>query len=261
MVNVGRPSQGCFTCKQRRVKCDAAKPYCQRCTTSKRQCAGYPDVWALMHRQQNTFAQKHVQARVERKTDERLSEQALGAATLIPRSIDTGPELYSLNRFCADYSTFSGIAFFSVLPDLYHKSSENCYHEAMQAVAVASSSRQLRQSGMMVHARHHYGRAIAELNIGLRDPVRAGDDSLLVTLFMLGLFETIVAEQSPGKINPNTNCHPHSRGGLILLQYRADRQISTQLDRSLFMFFSHIAVSLRLPYLISAILEMTETRS
>lgn len=38
---------GCLTCKQRRVKCDEAKPVCQRCKTGRFQCAGYdpPKAW------------------------------------------------------------------------------------------------------------------------------------------------------------------------------------------------------------------------
>ncbi|KAK7422796.1 hypothetical protein QQX98_001357 [Neonectria punicea] len=32
---------GCVTCRIRRVKCDEAKPSCQRCLNSKRQCDGY----------------------------------------------------------------------------------------------------------------------------------------------------------------------------------------------------------------------------
>nr|AYN62236.1 Zn2Cys6 fungal transcriptional regulatory protein TP06213 [Talaromyces pinophilus] len=37
---------GCQTCKERRVKCDEAKPACQRCVRSKRQCTGYIDITA-----------------------------------------------------------------------------------------------------------------------------------------------------------------------------------------------------------------------
>ncbi|KAH7068818.1 hypothetical protein BKA63DRAFT_422818 [Paraphoma chrysanthemicola] len=33
---------GCATCKLRRVKCDEEKPYCKRCTSTGRTCAGYP---------------------------------------------------------------------------------------------------------------------------------------------------------------------------------------------------------------------------
>ncbi|KAI1072026.1 hypothetical protein LB507_005116 [Fusarium sp. FIESC RH6] len=41
-TNVKQSKFGCFTCKARRVKCDEAKPTCQRCRTSKRECKGYP---------------------------------------------------------------------------------------------------------------------------------------------------------------------------------------------------------------------------
>lgn len=40
MVNRG-PSSGCLTCKQRRVKCDESKPWCQECLRLGRSCAGY----------------------------------------------------------------------------------------------------------------------------------------------------------------------------------------------------------------------------
>ncbi|KAL2074746.1 hypothetical protein VTL71DRAFT_8525 [Oculimacula yallundae] len=32
---------GCLTCKIRRIKCDEAKPYCQKCTSTGRKCDGY----------------------------------------------------------------------------------------------------------------------------------------------------------------------------------------------------------------------------
>ncbi|KAF2106005.1 hypothetical protein BDV96DRAFT_694484 [Lophiotrema nucula] len=32
---------GCITCKARRVKCDEARPYCSRCTSTGRRCDGY----------------------------------------------------------------------------------------------------------------------------------------------------------------------------------------------------------------------------
>ena len=33
---------GCITCKTRRVKCDESQPACKRCTSTGRQCDGYP---------------------------------------------------------------------------------------------------------------------------------------------------------------------------------------------------------------------------
>ncbi|CAJ0554966.1 Ff.00g134790.m01.CDS01 [Fusarium sp. VM40] len=41
-TNVKQSKNGCLTCKARRIKCDEAKPTCQRCISSKRECGGYP---------------------------------------------------------------------------------------------------------------------------------------------------------------------------------------------------------------------------
>ncbi|KAF9873887.1 hypothetical protein CkaCkLH20_08621 [Colletotrichum karsti] len=41
MVYTGKPSGGCKLCRIRKVKCDEAKPFCMRCTKSKRHCPGY----------------------------------------------------------------------------------------------------------------------------------------------------------------------------------------------------------------------------
>ncbi|OHE96244.1 hypothetical protein CORC01_08462 [Colletotrichum orchidophilum] len=44
MVYTGKPSGGCKLCRIRKVKCDEAKPFCMRCTKSKRHCPGYGPV-------------------------------------------------------------------------------------------------------------------------------------------------------------------------------------------------------------------------
>ncbi|KAF6808041.1 negative acting factor [Colletotrichum sojae] len=41
MVYNGKPSSGCKLCRIRKVKCDETKPFCLRCTKSKRHCPGY----------------------------------------------------------------------------------------------------------------------------------------------------------------------------------------------------------------------------
>ncbi|KAL4901854.1 hypothetical protein BDW74DRAFT_169832 [Aspergillus multicolor] len=47
MVFPGRRSIGCYTCRQRKVKCDAKRPACDRCTKFGRTCPGYPDTFAF----------------------------------------------------------------------------------------------------------------------------------------------------------------------------------------------------------------------
>ncbi|KAI6085876.1 hypothetical protein F4821DRAFT_143986 [Hypoxylon rubiginosum] len=49
---------GCLTCKARKVKCDEAKPKCQRCINTGRRCEGYvtkPTAGLLWHRPRQLF--------------------------------------------------------------------------------------------------------------------------------------------------------------------------------------------------------------
>ncbi|KAL4980877.1 hypothetical protein BDW66DRAFT_156033 [Aspergillus desertorum] len=47
MVFPGRLSIGCYTCRQRKVKCVATRPACGRCTKFGRTCPGYPNTFAF----------------------------------------------------------------------------------------------------------------------------------------------------------------------------------------------------------------------
>lgn len=50
MVNPGHASKGCTTCKLRRIRCDYGRPFCLRCTKSKRICLGYNDQATTSHK-------------------------------------------------------------------------------------------------------------------------------------------------------------------------------------------------------------------
>ncbi|KAH8803592.1 hypothetical protein F5884DRAFT_824417 [Xylogone sp. PMI_703] len=215
MGNAGRRSKCCFTCRQRRVKCDLQKPYCQRCTLAGRPCLGYPEHWDITLRM-----------RIWR---------ARGEAVPVPRGLHITAEVHSWHRFHRDYAMHSGIPVFNLLSKFYTSSSSTCFQEALQAVTVVSSARQLHQSGLMLRGRQHYGKAIAALNITLNDPVLTADDSVLMALFLLSLFEYF-------RKDADFQCHIHFRGALLLLQWRAERGRDSELDKGVFTFLSHICL-------------------
>ncbi|KAK0714095.1 hypothetical protein B0T26DRAFT_678350 [Lasiosphaeria miniovina] len=49
MVFPGRFSTGCLRCRQRKVKCDEAKPTCRRCAVYGKPCTGYTDQFQFRH--------------------------------------------------------------------------------------------------------------------------------------------------------------------------------------------------------------------
>ncbi|OBS22458.1 hypothetical protein FPOA_08795 [Fusarium poae] len=54
-----KAGNGCITCRIRRVKCDMAKPACQRCLTGKRKCDGYlPENSTITRRQLTEIARR-----------------------------------------------------------------------------------------------------------------------------------------------------------------------------------------------------------
>ncbi|KAB8263145.1 hypothetical protein BDV32DRAFT_136204 [Aspergillus pseudonomiae] len=234
MVNAGKRSKCCFMCRQRRVKCDFQRPHCRRCTESGRTCPGYPEAWDVSLRVQNAFAEKKVQMRVEKGLRARRSEQLERLATTsIPRGVHLPAEIHSWNHFYRDYAVDSGFTFFNILPRFYTNSSSTCCQEALHAVTLASLARQRQESQLMVRARWHYGKAMTALNSALNDQVMTADDSILVTLLTLSLFEEMISDV-------DFRCHIHFRGTLLLLRWRAERNRNSDLDKRVFAFFSYI---------------------
>ncbi|KAF9873125.1 hypothetical protein CkaCkLH20_09288 [Colletotrichum karsti] len=242
MVNTGRSSTGCFACKERKVKCDEQKPSCKKCLNIKRECPGYKDSWATMHREENDHAAKLVQIRVKRKLRERR-DQNQSERPVLPRPVQLSVDVVTLNHFYNDYSLGSGVGFLGILPSIYSAGPATCFLDAIHATAFASSSRQRNESALMMEARRRYGRAIVGLNNSLQSPGTNNSDCMLAALFLLGLFEAIISQPSPNMpIDTEASCHPHSRGGLSLLQYRARMGLDNQLDRTVIKFFSHVAL-------------------
>ncbi|KAI9151299.1 short-chain dehydrogenase [Paramyrothecium foliicola] len=191
---------------------------------------------------QNDFAKRKVHSRVDKVTQQRLRRVEKTAAA-VPRGIHVAAEVYSWNIFYEEYIVNSGIPSFKILPKFHLGSSLMCLEQALQAVTMASAARQLYQSGLMVRALSHYGKAIAALNSALSDPVMRADDSVLITIFLLSLYEDIV----PGYIGTGFKdtifrCHIHFSGTLFLLRWRAERALDTELDKSIFAFPRHICL-------------------
>lgn len=165
-------------------------PHCRRCRLLGRECPGYPDTWDVSFRMQNEYAEDKVQTRVKKvKAGRKAYSESVTVG--IPSGVNVAVEVHSWNRFYHDYVVDSGIAAFNFLPKFYTGDSSVHLCEALQAVTVASAAQQLQQSGLMVRARSHYGKAIMKLNTALDNKKSNADDSVLITLFLLSLFEVL----------------------------------------------------------------------
>ncbi|KAG5655088.1 hypothetical protein KAF25_000211 [Fusarium avenaceum] len=222
------------------MQCDQQIPSCKRCIRLFGQCPGYPDPWLLTLRRQDARAAEMVCTRVE-KSRRRRTEQ--GGVIDIPlvRTLDISAETASVHKFYADYITESGATFLELIGNEHASRSTQCLSAALGATAMASSSRQLCQSGLMSRAREAYGKAVREIRLAIRDNTLTDQDSVLISMFVLGLFQTVAAEFAPQQ-SPKTEpgCHPHARGALALLRYRAEHQLLNSVDRKLLALFRQI---------------------
>lgn len=219
MVNSGRPSMGWFSCKEGRVKvrsfsiqnsignvtqvslrikCDLQRPSCRRCIRLKRSCPGYPDSWELVHRQQNEQASGNVQLRIEKRQRQRernrgaVTSSALPSAavpTSIPRAVDVSVEEPCVYLLYNDYCFNSSVGVFEALPFLASIRPSAPFLHALNAATLANSSNRLNQYGLLVKAKRAYWVAVSGLQRQIREPESMRNDSLLASVFLLGLFE------------------------------------------------------------------------
>lgn len=143
-------------------------------------------------------AERNEQRGSESRTSTASTGQGAAAFTpSVPRPVDVAVEIYCVPQLFSDYSSNSGIAIYDALPALASASPASCYSHALDSVAVASSSGRLYQPGLLTRARVSYGTAMSNLQRAIMEPEPLRDDSVLVTLFLLGFFEVGCALSTP----------------------------------------------------------------
>ncbi|GKT48145.1 beauvericin cluster-specific repressor BEA4 [Colletotrichum spaethianum] len=86
MPNTGKPSPNCHLCRQRRVKCDLARPQCQRCVKYGVQCPGYRDDQDLRFQHTDAVSFGHRRGKRQQQIHPPSSPGALEVIALTPES-------------------------------------------------------------------------------------------------------------------------------------------------------------------------------
>ncbi|KAF2106100.1 hypothetical protein BDV96DRAFT_694361 [Lophiotrema nucula] len=234
MTNTGRPSRACTACKRRKVKCDEKRPKCHSCQRLNIECA-WKEVSFI--RQQNQWAEVLVERRVQ-KGQKRRNPDILKAGISIPKQLQVGPEIYAISRFYSNYAYTSGTCpFLYLLAPLYDDTrAPACLHYVVPAVALASAARQLKRRDLMTDAHRYHGRAIKALGKGLSDPEVVKHDGTLITVFLMGLYESLVCEREGDGCISN---QAHNPGRLAILRLRGPSQLRSKSGRNLFTLLRH----------------------
>lgn len=102
---------------------------------------------------------------------------------------------------------------------------------AVQATAFAALSITDPHPSITRAARSHYTTALDTTNRALASPSRAAQDSTLISVLLLGLFESILFR---GRASP-TSWTAHTNGALALLRLRGTAQFASLPGRDLFV--------------------------
>ncbi|CAN8106482.1 unnamed protein product [Discula destructiva] len=74
MVYCGKPSMGCTTCRERRIKCDETKPICKQCIKSRRHCSGYRSDFDILHRDETQATETRAKRAAAKKAAKRAAD-------------------------------------------------------------------------------------------------------------------------------------------------------------------------------------------
>lgn len=221
---MGARSDGCTSCKTRRVKCDEKKPTCQRCRSAGIQCRGYGSKFL--------FVDDTTRVRRKVKTRDRQQEQfsgfrnsaneswILGNETLLTTTPVRQPALTGvmretiylsfLARKMSDETVADG-------PILHVRQSSLVSHLAIYALAALVFGQAHQSDQIIVESRHVYGQALLGLQADIADPRKAMSFYTSESVAALCMYE--VSHMCHSRITYSLICGvlivAHQRHGII----------------------------------------------
>lgn len=244
MVNYG-PSKGCWTCRQRRVRCDLAKPDCQRCIRKGQVCGGYQPKTQPRIRFKDQTAKFQPSASTEqcdallRNHGAFVSNQSIPA--WLPPSEDDFATHFFL-KFIAGLgrSQQSTEGFLELVPGYYAVGKKDSVFN-MVLLAVAT-----RFWAMWKNIDNDFGaphpplaRAATRLRAAIQDPVERKSDSTIFGVMLLHFYEELAARMS--QKHPSRR---HMDGAMALLKQEAGSLSSSNSRGYLLGYLLNCEVSL-----------------
>jgi len=210
MVNHGR-SAGCLTCKQRRVKCDEAKPACRACKRLALCCQGYAKPAYAKQRyarlQFKDQTHKFVGAgasqdhHIHRPTDTHFQNQntVIGPsgpnASVNADAHDNTAVMFYLHHYAnVGRDMASSRGFFEMLIPVYFAQSRgSALSLAVSALASAVYSMWSHDPTSFRTLAGSYSRAITRLRTATQDPVECAEPATILAVLVLQTYENASA--------------------------------------------------------------------
>lgn len=248
MVYCGKPSGACHACRERRTRCDQRAGGCTQCSNAKRVCPGYRPLGDVLFKDVTTNVIRKAKAGEARaKAASRAPSQALQGelddddaesasnlevvmqqdspltcSSLVPTVDERATSFFVANYVVASNGPTRG--HLDYLADIYrHQSLDEGLISSMKAVGLAGFAHTTHAPYLIRNARHQYGKAIQHTNRALKSPVDAKKDVTLLTIIILGIFESLT-----GSLR---NWAVHVEGASSVVKLRGHEGIETLAGR------------------------------
>lgn len=173
----------------------------------------------MIHRPQGVQVAKAVQARVERLESDRRRLAGIHVGTACPplgsfqgNTWEFTVRRPSIYRLLDEYSASSGIAVFDVLPGTLSNEPSICFSDAFTATAMAAAAGRSYEPRLFEQSRGWYMSAISNLGKIMQPSKALDDDSVLLALFLLGLYEVSSSSaRNEGRPESITVFNDHAR--------------------------------------------------
>ncbi|RGP73147.1 hypothetical protein FLONG3_6463 [Fusarium longipes] len=222
MVNPGKPSRGCTTCKKRKIKCDQSTPACTQCKTAGWNCPGPSNPVAIFRNKTATDIARRNGVEIGALTSASGSENV--------REPDTWKR--PVSPPVRDRATTFFIRHHEYLPVLIrNQPAFGLFSTIVAAAGFAALSLAGNVSEWRCEAFRLYQTAVRQLQSALRDPIQRVSDETLGAVLLMGTFETI-AFADTGSMKAFSQ---HIIAAAQCIEMRGPRQFQTTVGLKLFM--------------------------
>lgn len=266
MPNIGRPSRDCHLCRKRRVKCDLARPACQRCIKYGAECPGYRDQQELVFRNADPTAVKKRKKRTAQSVGDGSPSSASDTGFSTPALSPNGDFMFTsstdvvlangvncnavapLTRPVFQHWTSHSVPIvlnvysnFDFIQDIY----SSCDVDGPLIWAAHLFSRtyvtNLRYPTAITRDAHaeterelgtYLGKTLNSVNKALNTPDGAFRDDVLATIWLLSNYELLIG--SLNRTETLSPWHLHARGLYSILKIRGSAPLYTAKGRMSF---------------------------
>ncbi|KAF2875274.1 hypothetical protein BDV95DRAFT_312715 [Massariosphaeria phaeospora] len=248
-------SSGCFECRQRKVRCDEARPECNTCVRRGTKCPGYrPTQSFILH----TFTEESERPGIIREDENRYRYSNLsqspeglsrgGAAVRlhpaharpvdapVPRQVSpiAIDRVQHLGNFLQLYLPMREAEMLTppsalLLSLAATPASRNVFVASLDALSAAQLAVSDKTNVLINRSRSLYGTALSQLMKAISEPERAVENETLLATYLLTLYEVFVG------VTAGHGFFFHVQGLLHLLQQRGPASFGhSRLDMQLF---------------------------